>query len=170
MSRFRYYARSPLNWGRTNSRIRLSATLRARTTRPWTAHDTQYCCLMYNLGRVYSSPLPYLSPNLTFIDRSITNISLGGSINHVSHLETLDGLILFLIEQLHNLYLSYTTEAVGATNRVHMTSSLLRTTMISIRCQHRLSPFHNSSNRKISYLRLKGIINLNSKWVTIQVE
>ena len=37
---------TPLNWGRTNSRMRLSATLRARTTRPWTAQDTQYCCLM----------------------------------------------------------------------------------------------------------------------------
>ena len=52
---------TPLNWGRTYSRMRLSSTLRARTIRPWTAQDTQYCCLMYSLGRVYSTkwkPIP----------------------------------------------------------------------------------------------------------------
>ena len=47
---------TPLNWGRTYSRMRLSSALRPRTIRPCTAHDTQYCCLMYSLGRVYSRP------------------------------------------------------------------------------------------------------------------
>ena len=52
----RYAPPTPLNWGRTYSRMRLSSALRPRTIRPCTAHDTQYCCLMYSLGRVYSRP------------------------------------------------------------------------------------------------------------------
>lgn len=84
---------TPLNTGRTYSRMRLSSALRPRTIRPCTAHDTQYCCLMYSLGRVYST---YQSWNAkrTLINRSVANISLGRSVHDVSHLETLHGLIL----------------------------------------------------------------------------
>ena len=84
---------TPLNTGRTYSRMRLSSALRPRTIRPCTAHDTQYCCLMYSLGRVYST-CHFCNAKRTLINRSVANISLGRSIHDVSDLETLHGLIL----------------------------------------------------------------------------
>ncbi len=84
---------TPLNWGRTYSRMRLSSALRPRTIRPCTAHDTQYCCLMYSLGRVYSTSQPRIAKR-TLVNGSVADISLGRRVHDVSHLETLHGLIL----------------------------------------------------------------------------
>ena len=67
----------------------------------------------------------------TLVDRGILNISLGRSINHVSNLETLDGLILWLRRKDKSPYLTDATVAVSASDGSNMTSTLLGTTVIS---------------------------------------
>ena len=67
----------------------------------------------------------------TLDGRGLLNISLGRSINDVSHLETLDGLILLDDSSKTESYLANATEAVSASDGGHMTSSLLGTSVVS---------------------------------------
>ena len=152
---------TPLNCGRTYSRMRLSSALRPRTIRPCTAHDTQYCCLMYSLGRVYSTSQPRIAKR-TLVNGSVADISLGRRVHDVSHLETLHGLILRAHAHFPSLYLADATTAVGAADGVHVTSSLLGTTMVSsnalIPMLNRAHTTPSPMHRTDTYLRLKGML------------
>ena len=69
----------------------------------------------------------------TLVDGGVANISLGRSVHDVSNLETLHGLILAHEPETRTAHLADATTAVGATDGVHVTSSLLGTTVISTR-------------------------------------
>ena len=130
MHHTRYAPPTPLNWGRTYSRMRLSSALRPRPRRPCTAHDTQYCCLMYSLGRVYSMHQRQNAKG-TLVDGGVANISLGRSVHDVSNLETLHGLILAHEPETRTAHLADATTAVGASDGIHVASTLLGTTVVS---------------------------------------
>ena len=68
----------------------------------------------------------------TLDGRGLLKISLRRSIDNVSHLEALDGLILDDDTNFPRPYLSDAAEAVSASDGSHMTSSLLRTSVVSI--------------------------------------
>ena len=67
-------------------------------------------------------------------DRSFLDISLGGTIDKISDVESLDGLILMEDEHERNgrRYLANTTVAVGATDSLDMATAFLGTTSVSI--------------------------------------
>ena len=67
----------------------------------------------------------------TLIDRGVANISLGGGVDNVSHLETLDGLILAHEPETRTAHLADATTAVGASDGIHVASTFLGTTVVS---------------------------------------
>ena len=98
----------------------------------------------------------------TLVDGGVANISLGRSVHDVSNLETLHGLILRAHTHFPSLYLADATTAVGAADGVHVTSSLLGTTMVSsnalIPNLNRAYTTPSPTHRTDTYLRLKGML------------
>ena len=98
----------------------------------------------------------------TLVDGGVANISLGRSVHDVSNLETLHGLILAHEPETRTAHLADATTAVGAADGVHVTSSLLGTTMVSsnalIPMLNRPHTTPSPTHRTDTYLRLKGML------------
>ena len=97
-------------------------------------HSTRYTVLLLNV-ELREGVLWTLIPITarTSIDRCITNISLRRGIDDVTHLETLDGLILRASNKLLTTNLANAAEAMCAAHRLYMTSTHLGTSMVSKR-------------------------------------
>ena len=83
------------------------------------------------LGESVSYSISLQKPKSTLDGRGLLKISLGRSIDNVSHLETLNGLILQDYFPKTESYFANTAEAVSASDGSHMTSSLLGTSVVS---------------------------------------
>ena len=139
-------------------RFHLSVCATYRTILPWMAQETQYCSLRYILGTVYSgnTEASEISPG-----RSQLCFSLGGAFRRsermaadstCERISDMFGEILSLPyhvadgESLYRLVLGCASRAVGASDRLNVTTPLLVTS--AVQC------ISSCSNPRICHLKI----------------